>query len=100
MIYFSLNYPKTIEHFRARRQMLKGFGEDSATVVCIYGFDTSLSQDYERFYWLRRLRLIPFFQEYWPIPGVPTRLPEDYFDMDLNRMIRLTFRRNGHNSGK
>ena len=97
MIYFSLNYPKMIEHFRARRHMLEGFGQDCVTVVCIYGFDTSLSQDYERFYWLRRLWLIPFFQEYWPIPGVPARLPENYFDMDLNRMIRLTFRSNGYN---
>ena len=97
MIYFSLNYPNMIEHFRARRRMLQSFGRDCVTVVCIYGFDTSLSQDYERFYWLRRLQLIPFFAQYWPIPCVPARMPEDYFDADLNRMIRLTFRSNGYN---
>jgi hypothetical protein len=97
MIYFSLNYPGTIRHFRDRRAMLRGFGEDCVTVVCIYGFDTSLHQDYERFFWLRRLRLIPFFQEYWPIAGVPNRLPEDFFDMDLTPMLRLTFRGNGYN---
>src|SRR5437867_4570111 len=34
MIYFSLNYPKMIEHFRARRHMLEGFGQDCVTVVC------------------------------------------------------------------
>jgi hypothetical protein len=97
MIYFSLNYPRTIRQFTDRREMLRGFGEDCVTVVCIYGFDTSLREDYERFYWLRRLRLIPFFQEYWPIAGVPSRLPREYFDVDLRDMLRLTFRSNGYN---
>src|SRR5438093_10637675 len=46
---------------------------------------------------LRRLMLVPFFQEYWPIPGVPARLPSKFFDMDLNEVIRLTFRSNGQN---
>lgn len=95
--YFSLNYARTIKQFTDRREMLRGFGEDSVTVVCIYGFDTSLRQDYARFYWLRRLRLIPFFQEYWPIPAVSSRLPENFFDMDLQPMLRLTFRSNGYN---
>lgn len=97
MIYFSLNYAGTVARFQERRDMLRAFGEDCVTVVCIYGFDTRLSEDYERFVTLKRLRLIPFFQEYWPIQGVPARLPTDYFDMDLDRMIRLTFRSNGYN---
>jgi hypothetical protein len=97
MIYFSLNHPAAVRHFRDRRDMLAGFGEDCVTVVCMYGFDTTLSEDYERLYWIRRLRLVPFLQEYWPIPGVPARLPSRYFDMDLERVIRLTFRSNGQN---
>lgn len=97
MIYFSLNHPAVVRRFVDRRPMLRAFGEDGVSVVALYGFDTSLRQDYERFYWLRRLRLIPFFQEYWPIPGVPARLPHPYFDDDLDRMIRLTFRSNGQN---
>ena len=96
-IYFSCNYPGTISHFMARRDMLKGFGRDAVCVVCIYGFDTSLSQDYARWKMLRRLQLVPFFQEYWPIPGVRSRLPANFFDMDLNEVIRLTFRSNGQN---
>ena len=96
-IYFSCNYPGTISHFMARRAMLKGFGHDAVSVVCIYGFDTRLSEDYARWMMLRRLRLIPFFQEYWPISGVRARVPGDFFDMDLNEMIRLTFRSNGKN---
>jgi hypothetical protein len=97
MIYFSLNYPGTIRQFECRRQMLKQFGKHCVSAVCIYGFDTSLSQDYARFRALRRLKIRPFFQEYWPIEGVPSRLPKHYFDMDLNPMIRLTFVSNGQN---
>jgi len=97
MIYFSLNYPATIAKFMERRGMLRAFGKDCVTVVCIYGFDTSLSDDYNRFICLRRLGLIPFFQEYWPIENVPGRLPSNFFDMDLNAIIRLTFRSNGYN---
>ncbi len=77
--------------------MLKSYGEDHVGVVCLYGFDTTLSQDYVRWRCLRRLKLIPFFQEYWPIGGIPNRLPGGFFDMDLDQMIRLTFRSNGQN---
>jgi hypothetical protein len=83
--------------FMARRAMLKGFGHDAVSGVCIYGFDTRPSEDYARWMMLRRLQLIPFFQEYWPIPGVPARVPADFFDMDLNEVIQLTFRSNGQN---
>ena len=97
MIYFSLNFLPTTRLFEARRDMLRGFGENHVGVVCLYGFDTTLRQDYERFLCLRRLRLIPFFQEYWPIAGVPARIPAEFFDMDLTAMIRLTFLSNGQN---
>lgn len=64
----------------------------------MYGFNNSLSQDYQIFRMLRYLRLVPFFQEYWPIQGVPARLlPDQYFDFDLDKVIRLTFRSNGQN---
>ncbi|MCI0418023.1 MAG: hypothetical protein L0387_19865 [Acidobacteria bacterium] len=96
-IYFSCNHPGTSRQFTDRKDLLKGFGMDAVCVVCMYGFDTSLNQDYQRWMMLRRLRLVPFFQEYWPIPGIPARLPSKFFDMDLNEVIRLTFRSNGQN---
>lgn len=95
--YFALNFPGTIRQFENRKDMLRGFGEDRVSVVSIYGFDTSLSEDYRRWMMLRRLRLVPFFQEYWPIEGVPARIPEPFFDMELDEAIRLTFRSNGQN---
>ncbi len=96
-IYFSLNHPGSIRQFEIRKSMLKGFGKDMVSVVAMYGFDTSLSGDYARWMMLRRLGLVTFFQEYWPIGGVAAQLPEPYFDMDLDEVIRLTFRSNGIN---
>lgn len=63
----------------------------------MYGFDTHLSEDYELFLMIRKLKLIPFLQEYCPIGDVPQRLPNDFFDMDMDTVIRLTFRSNGQN---
>lgn len=78
--------------------MLKGFGRHGVAVIMLYGFDTSLSEDYERFRFIRRKGYIPFFQQYWPITQAsPTACRTDYFDMDLNAMIRLTFHSNGQN---
>lgn len=97
MIYFSCNNVKTVKQFVDRRDILKGFGEDRVSVIAMYGFDTHLREDYERFVMIKKLRLIPFLQEYYPISGVPQRLPGNFFDMDMNDVIRLTFRSNGIN---
>ena len=96
-IYFSLNYPSAIQQYEKRKSMLKGFGKDRVSVVSMYGFNTSLSQDYSRWMMLRRMQLSPFFQEYWPIEDVPANIPEPFFDMELDEVIRLTFRSNGQN---
>ena len=63
MYYFSLNHPSSIRQFEERRDMLKSFGQGHVGVVCLYGFDTTLSQDYVRWRCLRQLKLIPFFQK-------------------------------------
>ena len=97
MIYFSCNNVETIQLFIERKSFLQGFGKDAVTVITMYGFNTKLSEDYERMLMIRKLRLVPFFQRYLPIPGVPERVPDDFFDIDLGQVIRLTFRSNGQN---
>lgn len=97
MYYFSCNNVNMVKEFLSKEKFLKKFGKDSVTVITLYGFNNHLSEDYKIFLMLRKLRLIPFFQEYWPIPGVPDRVPDNYFDIDLNKVIRLTFRSNGQN---
>ncbi|KKM09479.1 hypothetical protein SY88_17820 [Clostridiales bacterium PH28_bin88] len=97
MYYFSCNNVKTTEEFISKKDLLKAFGEDSVSVLIMFGFNTRLSDDYRVLFTIRRLKLIPFLIEYHPIPGVPARIPADYFDMDLNKVIKLTFRSNGQN---
>ena len=95
--YFSVNDLSDIARFEETRPWLRSLGEDAVSVILLYGYNTRLSEDYVRMRMLRRFRFIPFFQEYWPLPGFPARQPDDFFDMDLREVIRLTFRSNGHN---
>ncbi len=71
-------------------QYIKGSRYFASTVFHVPKslFNSHLSEDYKIFRMIRKLRLIPFLQEYWPIPGVPARVPEDYFDCDLDAVIR------------
>ncbi len=95
--YFSVNDVADIARFERARPWLKSLGEDMVSVILLYGYSTRLSEDYVRMRMLRRFRFVPFFQEYWPLPGLRARLPDDFFDMDLRDVIRLTFRSNGLN---
>jgi hypothetical protein len=95
--YFSVNDQSDIARFEQARPWLKSLGKDAVSVILLYGYNTRLSEDYARMWMLRRFALIPFFQEYWPLPGFPARQPDDFFDMDLREVIRLTFRSNGYN---
>lgn len=95
--YFSCNSVAEADLFVEQRPWLKELGKDRVTVITLYGYNTRLSEDYRRMRVLRRLGLIPFFQEYWPLKNMPPHPPNDFFDMDLNEVIRLTFRSNGLN---
>ena len=97
MFYFSCNNSKTVEEFMSREKFLKELGKGAVTVIMMYGFNTSLSDDYQMLLMLKKLRLLPFLQEYMPIPGVPARMPENYFDFDLNEVMKLRFLSNGYN---
>ncbi len=95
--YFSVNDASDIACFEEARPWLRTLGKDAVSVILLYGYNTRMSQDYIRMRMLRRFALIPFFQEYWPLPDIPARQPDDFFDMDLREVIRLTFRSNGYN---
>lgn len=97
MFYFSCNNVDTIKQFMEKRKFLSVLGEGAVTTIMMYGFSSHLSEDYQILQMIRKLRLIPFLQEYWPIPGFPARVPADYFDYDLDVVIRLTFLSNGMN---
>jgi hypothetical protein len=97
MFYFSCNNTDDAKEFSDKRKLLSGFGDNAVGVISMYGFNSHLSDDYQILRMIQRLNLIPFLQEYWHIPNAPARIPEDYFDFDLDVVIRMTFRSNGQN---
>ena len=100
MIYFSCNTPKQAEWFVRKADMLKGFGREQVTSIIMFGFNTRLSQDFSILKTMKKLGIIPFVQEYLPIPGVPAKIPENYFDMDLDELSEFRIRSNGQNGEK
>jgi len=100
MIYFSCNTLKQAEWFSMQSDKLKSFGRERVTVVIMYGFDTRLSEDFQILKKMKKLALVPFVQEYKPISGVPARIPEDYFDMNLDEVAEFRIRSNGQNGEK
>lgn len=100
MIYFSCNTVKQAEHFCRQSENLSGFGKGQVTAVIMYGFNTRLSQDFTILKTMRKLGILPFVQEYQPISGTPARIPEDYFDIDLDEVAEFRFRSNGQNGEK
>lgn len=100
MIYFSCNTAKQAAMFYKKADFLRGFGKNQVTVVTMFGFNTRLSQDFEILKMTKNLGILPFVQKYQPIMGVPSRIPDDFFDMALDEISEFRFRTNGQNGEK
>jgi hypothetical protein len=88
VIHFSLNDTRDLGRVR-RNYSLFGFTPaDNVEFICMYGFNTSLAEDVERFRFLRSLPgAYVFVQEYQPIPGGPAADLENFFDDSADRLI-------------
>jgi len=77
-----------------------GFGsKDNVEFICMYGFNTTLAEDVDRFRFLRSLPgAYVFVQEYLPIPGGPSPNTADFFDgcadKLIDELIRIIFPQN------
>ncbi len=100
MICFSCNSLPQRDLFYAKQDLLESFGSQAVTVIIMFGFNTRLSEGYGILMMTKQLGLIPFVQEYMPVPGIPAKIPEDYFDMDLDVIADMRFRTNGQNNEK
>ncbi|MBN1472930.1 MAG: hypothetical protein JW925_14240 [Syntrophaceae bacterium] len=72
-----------------RKYDLFGFSRsDNVEFICIYGFNTTLAENVERFRFLRSLPgAYVFVQEYQPIPRGPMPRIENFFDDSADRLI-------------
>lgn len=100
MYYFSCNSAAQAAVFREKQDCLRRLGRGKVTVVVMFGFDKTLAEEYAILATLRELQLIPFLQEYMPLPGRPSRPPAEYFDLDIDRIADIRFRTNGRNNEK
>jgi len=100
MYYFSCNSLTQVSHFREKQDRLRKLGRGNITVIAMFGFDKTLTEEYAILSALKELQLIPFLQEYMPLPGRHHRRPANYFDMDIDRIADIRFRTNGRNNEK
>jgi len=98
--HFSLNGTGNLDLLR-RNYDYPGFRnrEDNVEFVCMYGFDTTLAGDVERFQFLRSLSGgYVFLQEYMPIPGGGEGGNPAFFDDRaeelVNQLIKICFPQN------
>jgi hypothetical protein len=86
--HFSLNDCSKLELIRKKYALL-GFGcKDNVEFVCMYGYNTTLAEDVERFRFLRSLPgAYVFVQQYRPIIGGAPPSPAPFFDHRANQLI-------------
>ena len=94
--HFSLNDNNNLEQLRDKYELFNFSGKDNVEFICMYGFNTTLAEDLERFSFLRSLPgAYVFVQEYMPIIGGPQPQLEDYFDdkVDeyIDQLVRICF---------
>ncbi len=97
--HFSLNDHKRLGKIRENYDLLGFTCQDNVEFVSMYGFNTTLAQDLERFEFLRSLPgAYVFMQQYQPILKGPLPHLEDYFDENaddhIDRLTKVIFPQN------
>ena len=97
--HFSLNDVRNLDRV-ARNYAHFGFGSrENVEFICMYGFDTTLREDLERFRFLRSLPgAYVFVQEYQPPPGKRRPGLDGFFDAGayelIEELIQILFPQN------
>ncbi len=99
VLHFSLNDNHGLQSLRRCFELLQTTSRDHIEFVCMYGFNTTLAEDLERFQFLRTLPgAYVFVQRYRPPLGarVPdfSRFFDDQADQHLDSLVRVIFPQN------
>jgi hypothetical protein len=97
--HFSLNDNRNLEEVRRKYQLFEFTPRDNVEFVCMYGFNTTLAQEVDRFRFLRSLPgAYVFVQPYRPVPGGPPANLKCFFDAQapalIDDLIRIVFPQN------
>ena len=86
--HFSLNDTQDLETLREKYNLFAFRSKDNVEFIFMYGFNTTLAQDLERFRFLRSLPgAYVFCQQYQPILGGPEPQLKHFFDERADRYI-------------
>lgn len=86
--YFSLNDSTNLRFVKEKYDLFGFTGKDDVEFVCMYGYNTTLAEDVERFRFLRSLPgAYVFTQLYRPVPGGPMPNNTLFFEGDPDRLI-------------
>jgi len=97
MYYFGMNSSGLIPVVEEKIRLLNRLRRSEIMFICMYGYNTTLSDDIKRFSFLQRLGVSPFVQEFQPISGMPVPVVENYFDIEIDPLLTIYFRQNGRN---
>ncbi|MCF8128903.1 MAG: hypothetical protein K9N10_10345 [Deltaproteobacteria bacterium] len=97
--HFSLNHNRHLDRVARKYRLFDFKPRDNVEFLCMYGFDTSLADDVERFKFLRSLPgAYIFTQKYLPIKGGPSSDIQDFFgpnpDPLIDQLVGLIFTQN------
>ena len=97
--YFSLNNNKRLSLISKKYKMLGFTTGENVEFVCMYGFDTTLAEDVDRFRFLRSLPgAYVFVQQYRPVKEGEEPNLDNYFSDDadqlLDELVKILFPQN------
>jgi hypothetical protein len=97
--HFSLNDNKRLEQIKENYDLFDFTFKDNVEFVCMYGFNTTLAQDVERFRFLRSLPgAYVFMQQYQPIINGSQPMLDNFFDekadKNIDELIKIVFTQN------
>ncbi len=99
VVHFSLNDNRNLGEVRQKYDSFGFTRRDNVEFICMYGFNTTLAEDVDRFRFLRSLPgAYVFVQKYMPILGGPPPSMSNFFDdraeQLLDELIGIVFTQN------
>ncbi|HDR16376.1 MAG TPA: hypothetical protein ENN79_13025 [Desulfobacteraceae bacterium] len=86
--HFSLNHNRDLDLVAEKYRLFNFKPRDNVEFVCMYGYDTTLDEDVDRFFFLRSLPgAYVFVQKYLPLRGGPPPDAIDFFGDDPDKLI-------------
>ncbi|MCP4690192.1 MAG: hypothetical protein GY859_19220 [Desulfobacterales bacterium] len=95
MYYFALNSADMIPVFKKKIELFDSLKSGQIRILCMFGYNTTLSDDLARFSYLSRNGMSPFVQRYQPTLGAVQPEIRDFFDTDIEPLLAIRYAQNG-----